>query len=474
LAQAQSWEKEQRTLCFSLSIAMVHPIITGIATGIGLLTDKYMLGATNFVEHYAVEFHATDAQKDFVKSAMYGGAILGMIVMGPLSDIIGRRAGLLLCSLITLIGALLSTFAWGENVLIAARIITGVGMGGEYPLASSHSAESSENSSDGARNVALLYLFGSGGGQALCPLVTYLMDVGGVPHHILWRWIFGLGSILSAAGLVLRFLTTKDSEKFTESKAAEKAHKETTMSLLLPYWRPLLGTAGCWALFDIVEYGLKQNDAAIFDSGSETAYSRSVLDVFFTRLLVIPSLILAPWLLTKISSKRVQFFGFAGCAVCNLILALFLKPLRDIKILFFTLYILQLSFQSMPGVTTMAISAEIYPSMVRGTGAGISAACGKVGATVGSYSFSELKNQGHIDAIFWTVTGTSIAAMVLTLVAIPFYNGHTIDAADKLAREGKPKQAVRVLFSGPLNHDGSKSGGYESDGFSTDEESIPE
>lgn len=43
------------------------------------------------------------------------------IVMGPLSDIIGRRAGLLLCSLITLIGALLSTFAWGENVLIAAR-----------------------------------------------------------------------------------------------------------------------------------------------------------------------------------------------------------------------------------------------------------------------------------------------------------------------------------------------------------------
>lgn len=42
----------------------------------------------------------------------------------------------------------------------------------------------------------------------------------------------------------------------------------------------------------------------------------------------------------------------------------------------------------------MAISAEIYPSMVRGTGAGISAACGKVGATLGSYVFSELKLLG--------------------------------------------------------------------------------
>ena len=77
-----------------------------------------------------------------------------------------------------------------------ARIITGVGMGGEYPLASSHSAESSEDAGDGARNVALLYLFGSGGGQALCPLVTYLMDVSGVPEHLLWRWIFAVGSIL--------------------------------------------------------------------------------------------------------------------------------------------------------------------------------------------------------------------------------------------------------------------------------------
>ena len=38
----------------------------------------------------------------------------------------------------------------------------------------------------------------------------------------------------------------------------------------------------------------------------------------------------------------------------------------------------------------MAISAEIFPSMVRGTGAGISAAFGKLGATIGSYAFSEM------------------------------------------------------------------------------------
>lgn len=121
-----------------------------------------------------------------------------------------------------------------------------------------------------------------------------------------------------------------------------------------------------------------------------------------------------------------QFIGFAGCAVTNTILAVGYKPLKELTTVFFLLclgleghkmdpngsqwfkqdgkaglnlesirilsksievslrYITQLSFQSLPGVTTMAISAEIYPSMVRGTGAGISAACGKLGATLGT------------------------------------------------------------------------------------------
>merc|ERR1712048_654655 len=109
-----------------------------------------------------MEMKPTDQQQSFIKSAMYAGAIMGMMTFGPLSDIAGRRACLIACSVITLAGALLSTFAWNANALIVARIITGIGMGGEYPLASSHSAESAKSTDDGARNVALLYLFGSG------------------------------------------------------------------------------------------------------------------------------------------------------------------------------------------------------------------------------------------------------------------------------------------------------------------------
>ena len=44
--------------------------------------------------------------------------------------------------------------------------------------------------------------------------------MGGVPQELLWRYIFGIGAILSAFGLVLRFVATKDAKKFTDSKAA--------------------------------------------------------------------------------------------------------------------------------------------------------------------------------------------------------------------------------------------------------------
>jgi len=204
-----------------------------------------------------------------------------------------------------------------------------------------------------------------------------------------------------------------------------------------------------WLLFDIVEYGLKQNDAAIFASNADGPYRNSILTVAATRMLVIPSLAFAPWLLKKISSKSVQMIGFAGCILFNFLLAIAYEDLKKLNLLFDALYIFQLSFQSLPGVSTMAISAEIYPSAVKGTGAAISSACGKLGATFGSYYFTHLKNEGRISDIFWTVTFTSALAFILTIVLIPSYNGNTLFKAEELADAGKPREARRMLFSGP-------------------------
>jgi len=279
--------------------------------------------------------------------------------------------------------------------------------------------------------------------------VTYLLDVSGMPDRLIWRAIFAVGSALSLAGLVLRFLTTENSKKFVRAATAAKG---TRRSFLRHYWRPVLGTSLIWLLFDMVEYGLKQNDAAIFAADSKGPYRNSVLTVLATRCLVIPSLVVAPMLLQRMRSKWVQMLGFSGCIVANFVLAMSYTDLKSMPLLFDALYVLQLSFQSLPGVTTMAISAEIYPSAVRGTGSAISAACGKVGAVIGSFFFTMMKEEGKISEIFFTVTCTSTMALLLTMVLTPSYSGGTLDQAELLAEEGKTRAACAMLYSGPQEH----------------------
>jgi PHS family inorganic phosphate transporter-like MFS transporter len=430
---------------------MVHPAVFAVATGIGLLTDKYMLEVTNYVEHYALDMRPTDEQESFIKSAMYAGAIIGMVTFGPISDFAGRRACLIACSVITLLGAACSAGAYDSNSLIVARIITGIGMGGEYPLAAAHSAEAASDSNNGARNVALLYLFGSGGGPVLAALACYLLDLSGMEGEMIWRALFFIGVLLALSGLILRVLTTENSKKFCNFNECKPPG--TRRNFLRHYWRPLLGTSLAWLLFDFLEYGLKQNDAAIFAVHAADCFRTSVLMVFSTRLLcglivVIPALILAPWLLTKLPSKYVQMIGLMGCTLANLTLAVGYDRFSDLPVLFGALYVTQLSFQSLPGVTTLAIPAEIFPSAVRGTGSAISAASGKVGATVGSFLFTMLKEKELFHTIFWVVTGTAVLALLLTVLTTPLYNGRGLDEAERLACTGETEEAVRALYRG--------------------------
>jgi len=428
---------------------MVHPVVFALATGMGLLTDKYELAVTNFVDHLA-SFEASDFEKDFVKAAMYGGAILGMVTFGPISDYLGRRLCLIACSWLCLLGALGSAFSQTEGMLIAFRIVTGIGMGGEYPLAASHSAESAKDSSDGGRNVGLLYLFGSGFGQALCPLVVYILLSLELSDGAVWRGTFLVGAVFAGIGLVLRVLTTEDSERFVKAAQSREASRSSTLEVLRAYAMPLFGTAFSWFLYDVIEYGLKQNDAAIF-TATTGDYKDSVLTVFCTRLLVLPALLAAAYLPKCVAMKWVQLAGFVGCALANSALALFYPELHiGHELVFDTLYIVQLSFQALPGVTTMAIPAEIFPSAFRGTAHGISAATGKLGAVIGSYSFANMKSHGHLQAIFWVVTATSCVASVVTLAFTPHYSGRSIDKADELSRSGDQAAAVRVLYGLPV------------------------
>eukprot|EP00933_Yihiella_yeosuensis_P024984 TRINITY_DN19367_c0_g1_i3.p1 TRINITY_DN19367_c0_g1~~TRINITY_DN19367_c0_g1_i3.p1 ORF type:complete len:199 (-),score=37.11 TRINITY_DN19367_c0_g1_i3:788-1384(-) len=79
-----------------------------------------------------------------------GGVILGMIIIGSLAGRLGRRHGSILTALLMLLGVILLVCATGPSasseltVFVIGLGIFGLGVGGEYPIASASAAERAE------------------------------------------------------------------------------------------------------------------------------------------------------------------------------------------------------------------------------------------------------------------------------------------------------------------------------------------
>jgi MFS family permease len=365
---------------------------------------------------------------------------------------------------LTLVGAVGCTVAWNPWVIILFRFITGIGAGGEYPLASVHMAESADRKS-GARNVGFLYAFGSGFGQALCPLIAIIIvamaptvpkqcedvpigpDCNEAHNQAVWRGTFGVAAVFSLGGLILRYMTTKDSPNFVKRKAA------SPMPIVAKYWMPLISTAFSWFLYDVVEYGLKNNDVSIFAEG--TTIIGALTTSFMSLMFSIPFLLVAALAVHYVSTKYCQLIGFVALAALNLVIATFTAKARDDNhSIFVALYILQTGFQAFVGITTFAIPAEVFPSQVRGTCHGISAFTGKIGAILGSYYFAAVKAETYngpfhntpTQYIFSLVTGASVLGIIVTMLVTPRYRAAGLEKMDTYVDADDHKSAIDVLY----------------------------
>jgi MFS family permease len=72
------------------------------------------------------------ADTGIIVSATLAASVFGGILFGWLGDRIGRKQALLATLLLLAAGSLLSAFAWNFTALLAFRVITGIGVGGEW------------------------------------------------------------------------------------------------------------------------------------------------------------------------------------------------------------------------------------------------------------------------------------------------------------------------------------------------------
>ena len=216
------------------------------------------------------------------------------------------------------------------------------------------------------------------------------------------------------------------------------------------YWRPLLGTAGSWFLYDIIDYGLAlYSDDVLKNLKIGDGDDSTTLAVLVVQLISLPGCCAAVFLIKRVGRRGLQLLGVAGMLCVYVTLAIILSLEGDAgasrrPVLMVMLYALQLLFDYMgPGATTYIIPGELFPTAARATCHGLSAGAGKIGAAFGSYAFGQMIDELGLRGTFVFTSCVSAVLLVWTLLFLPSYDERTLELLEEADADG---QAITLLY----------------------------
>ena len=375
------------------------------------------------------EFKLDAAGGGVVASATFVGMFLGAAAAGRLADRYGRRAvftaTLVIFSVVSLLSALAPTF----ETLLAARIVAGLGLGGELPVAATLVSELSPRAQRGRMIVLLESFWAYGTILAGIVAITVVANYG-------WRCGFAVGALPALYVAYLRralpesprFLAEKGRAPEADAvvRRVERAGGGALLTLAPAVAPTRAGRTRISELFSgryvrrtvmlwILWFGVVLTYYGIFLWIPSILATRGLSEVrsneffFLSTLAQVPGYFSAAWLVERIGRKPTLvayllgtaasafMFGNAGTGTDAFIWAALLS--------FFNL--------GAWGVV-YTITPELYPTSVRATGSGVAAAVGRVGGIIGPYLTPVLVTAIAVNGTFAVFMGL----LVITAAAV--------------------------------------------------------
>ncbi|KAE8230745.1 hypothetical protein CF326_g4248 [Tilletia indica] len=430
-----------------------------------------------------------------LKAAANIGNVFGQILFGLLGDVIGRsyvygKELVIVIIAVALMISVPSTPHFSANAITGwitgFRFLMGIGIGGDYPMSATIVADRARLKN---RGMLLAIIFSNqglgnllGGLAAVVVVAAYKDPVSRGDVHKLdgaWRILQGL-SLVPAFGVIYYRFTLVESSRFQRAKELQdspssievqseensqkdgkdgkvverasvqektRAPKKPARGEFITYfseWRHLkllIGTCVTWFLVDITFYGIALNQSAILSAIGFTRGSTwgklmktATGNLIITSAGFLPGYWITIGLVEIIGRKTIQLIGFAGNAVFLAILGAKYDTLKNETGPFFVVFVfLQLFFNFGANATTFIIPGEVFPTRVRSTAHGLSAACGKLGAIIASLGFAELSKPSSIgnQGVFWIFTAISILGFIVTLFFTIETKGRDADLIDR-------------------------------------------
>ncbi len=372
-----------------------------ITSGLGWMFDAMDVLLIGFlVAPITKEFSLAPAQVGLVASAGFVGMFFGAAISGRLADRYGRRLIFQATLILFSVGAMLSAVAPTFETLLAARVVAGLGLGGELPVVATLVSEFSPRAQRGrmivllesfwaygtlaAGLVALFVLpqFGWRGAFVVAALpalyVAYLRSA--LPESP--RYLAERGRSAEADAVVRRVERAGGAPMLTLGAAVAPARSGRTSITAL--WSPAYArrTAMLWILW----FGIVFTYYGIFLYVPSLLAARGLSEVrsneffFLSTIAQIPGYFSAAWLVERWGRKPTLVTFLLGTAA-----AAFLFGNSGTGTDAF-IYAALLSFFNLGAWGVVyTYSPELYPTAIRATGAGIAAAVGRIGGIIGPF-----------------------------------------------------------------------------------------
>ena len=372
-----------------------------ITSGLGWMFDAMDVLLIGFlVAPITKEFTLAPAQVGLVASAGFVGMFLGAAISGRLADRYGRRLIFQATLVLFSIGAVLSALAPTFETLLAARVVAGLGLGGELPVVATLVSEFSPRAQRG-RMVVLLESFWAYGTLAAGLIAIFVLPQFG------WRGAFVVAALPALYVAYLRTALPESPRYLAERgrtaeadaivRRVERASGGALLTLgaaiapmrsgrtsIAQLWSPAYArrTAMLWILW----FGITFTYYGIFLYVPSLLAARGLSEVrsneffFLSTIAQIPGYFSAAWLVERWGRKPTLVTYLLGTAA-----AAFLFGNAGTGNDAFV-YAALLSFFNLGAwAIVYTYSPELYPTAIRATGAGVAAAVGRLGGIIGPF-----------------------------------------------------------------------------------------
>ncbi len=405
----------------------------------------------------AVEFSMGAFEHGLVGAASLFGILIGALFLGGLADQFGRKlmfiAEMALFILFLVLLSVAPNFYWMVFFLFGV----GVALGCDYPTAHLVISESIPSS---ARGRLVLSAFGFQAVGALVGTGVGYLILTFAPELAAWRMMYATAIIPAVIVLVGRFYVTESGHWLAAhgrmAEAEREVHKllkrkpdypkEIKLKARHPHAHPH-HERNLWALFkaknlratilasvpwflqDLGTYGIGIFTPTILAAaiGSHASVNHDLTDIIasdmlaaegaaFIDLLLIVGICAAVMLADKVGRIPLQVFGFIGCAAGLLIASFSVDYTGGAQIfLIYTGFMLFNFMTNMgPNAQTYLLAGEVFPTHIRGRGAGFAAAFAKIGAVLTAFLFPILLIDLGTKPLLYILVATSLLGAWIT------------------------------------------------------------